>query len=155
MVYTEIKSINGKRYYYRALSLRKSNKILKKRVYLGCNLSNSELSKKEKMADEQLLHKKRKRMNKEIEKIKLKMINILKKYKVKKAGIFGSYARGEQKKNSDIDILIEPPKDMGLEFIGLQLELTKTLRKKVDLVSYKYIHHSLKDKILKSEIKII
>jgi predicted nucleotidyltransferase len=124
-------------------------------VYLGCNLSNSELSKKEKMADEQLLHKKRERMNKEIEKIKLKMINILKKYKVKKAGIFGSYARGEQKKNSDIDILIEPPKDMGLEFIGLQLELTKTLRKKVDLVSYKYIHHSLKDKILKSEIKII
>ena len=43
----------------------------------------------------------------EIDEIKLKIRRILKKHKVAKAGIFGSYARGEAKKNSDIDILIE------------------------------------------------
>ncbi len=41
------------------------------------------------------------------EEIKKKIAPILKKYNVTKAGIFGSYARGEQKRNSDVDILIE------------------------------------------------
>jgi len=46
-------------------------------------------------------------MTKEINKIKSKVKRILKKNGVVKAGIFGSYARGEQTKESDIDILIE------------------------------------------------
>lgn len=45
--------------------------------------------------------------NKEIARIKRLAVPVLKDNKVKKAGIFGSYARGEQKKRSDIDILIE------------------------------------------------
>ena len=43
-------------------------------------------------------------MDKRIERIKLKALPILKKYGVTKAGIFGSYATGKNKKNSDIDI---------------------------------------------------
>ena len=42
-------------------------------------------------------------MNKDIERIKLKALPILKKYGINKAGIFGSYATGKNKKNSDID----------------------------------------------------
>ncbi|KHO50976.1 MAG: hypothetical protein QT05_C0047G0025 [archaeon GW2011_AR13] len=42
-----------------------------------------------------------------LDSIKLKIARILKNYGVVRAGIFGSYARGEQKKDSDIDILIE------------------------------------------------
>lgn len=48
-------------------------------------------------------------MNK-IESIKKKIVPILKKHGVVRAGIFGSYARGEQNKNSDVDILIEVKK---------------------------------------------
>ena len=59
-------------------------------------------------------------MNKRIERIKLKALPILKKYGVAKAGIFGSYVRGENKKNSDIDILIQPPKGIGFGFVGIQ-----------------------------------
>ena len=33
--------------------------------------------------------------------------DILRKYKVKRIGLFGSYVRGEQKENSDIDFLVE------------------------------------------------
>ena len=97
-------------------------------------------------------------MNKEraeLGKIKPKIVRILKKYGVKKAVIFGSYARGEQKKRSDIDILIQPTKGMGLEFAGLALELEKKLGKKVDLVTYKYIHPLIREEVLKEEIKII
>ena len=78
---------------------------------------------------------------KDIEKIKKKIIPLLKKNKVVRAGIFGSYARGEQKKNSDIDILVEiNDKKMSLlGFIRLGRELEEALRKKVDLVEYSVI----------------
>ena len=72
-------------------------------------------------------------MKRNIMEIKRKVVPILRHYGIQKAGIFGSYARGEAKKNSDIDILIQPPRGMGLEFIGVKLELEKKLNKKVDL----------------------
>lgn len=93
--------------------------------------------------------------SKKIEKIKLKIIDILKKKGVVRAGIFGSYARGEEKKNSDIDILIQPPKGMGFGLAGIELELEKTLRMKVDLLTYKGVHPLLKERILNDEVKII
>lgn len=56
-------------------------------------------------------------------------------YKIKTLGVFGSYIRGEQKKKSDVDILVEFEKPLGLlEFVGLELQLSKLLGKKVDLV---------------------
>ena len=64
-------------------------------------------------------------MNKELLEIKRKAVPLLKKYGVVRAGIFGSYARGEQKKKSDVDILVKPGRKMGLEFVGLALELEK------------------------------
>lgn len=93
--------------------------------------------------------------NNVLDKIKPKIIEILKKKGIKKAGIFGSYARGEQEKNSDIDILIEPTKGMGMEFIRLNLELEKELGLKVDLVSYNGINPHLKKYILTGEVRII
>lgn len=94
--------------------------------------------------------------NKEIEEIKSKIIPVLKEYRVTKAGIFGSYARGEQKKNSDIDILIKIHDDAGLlEIIGLKLDLEKLIKRKVDLVEYETIRKELKKQILNDEIKIL
>ena len=92
----------------------------------------------------------------ELRKLQQKIVPILKSNNVVRAGIFGSYARGDFKKNSDIDILIMPPKDMSLlDISGIKIELEDNLNKKVDLVSYNYIHPSLKENILKSEVKII
>ncbi len=91
----------------------------------------------------------------ELQKLKPLLVRLLKKNGIKKAGIFGSYARGEQTKASDIDILIEPYKGMGLEFVGLAFDLEKELGKKVDLVTYKSLHPLLKKSILKDEVRII
>jgi predicted nucleotidyltransferase len=93
--------------------------------------------------------------NDEIEKLKPIIIKILKQKGIKKAAIFGSYARGDQKKDSDIDILIEPPKGMGLEFFGLNLELEKELGLKVDLLTYNSINCHIKEYILADEVRII
>ena len=60
-----------------------------------------------------------------------------KNYQVKDIGIFGSYVRGEQKKKSDVDILVEfdeSSKLRLLDFIGLENCLTDILGIKVDLV---------------------
>lgn len=57
------------------------------------------------------------------------------KFSIKKIGIFGSYARGEQKKRSDVDILVEffeEPSMFG--FIRAERYLTNLLGCKVDLV---------------------
>ena len=81
--------------------------------------------------------------------IQKKCGKIFQKYGVKKAAVFGSYARGEQKKNSDIDLLVEmPDKSTFFDFIGLQMELEDNLGKKVDLITYNSLHHLLKDIIL-------
>ncbi|BAU22619.1 hypothetical protein THC_0219 [Caldimicrobium thiodismutans] len=57
------------------------------------------------------------------------------KYKVSEIGIFGSYVRGEQKKKSDLDILVDFYEVPDLwSFIELQDFLSKELKVKVDLV---------------------
>ena len=152
MVYTEIKQKNEKKYYYRVRNMRESEKFKKQRIYLGVNLTKKDLSKKEEQADKKLMQDK---INKGLMKIKPKIIQILKKNKIKKAGIFGSYAKGDERKNSDIDILIEPPKGIGFGFAGIEIELSNKLKRKVDLVSYNGISPYLKEDILKEEIKII
>ena len=86
--------------------------------------------------------------------MKSKIINILKKHNIAKAGIFGSYSRGEQKKKSDIDILIEFNGSL-LDLVGIEMELEKKLGKKVDLLTYGGINPHLKEYILKGEVRII
>jgi len=94
--------------------------------------------------------------NKELEDLKIKIIPVLKEYKVTQAGIFGSYARGEQKKNSDIDILIKIHNDASLmTLIGLKMKLEKIIKRKVDLVEYETIRKELKEWILNDEIRIL
>ena len=90
------------------------------------------------------------------ENLKRKIVKILKKNNVVRAGIFGSYARGEQKKNSDIDILIEIKKRISLfDFAGIKIELEEKLGRKVDLVEYKVIKPRIRENILSSEVRII
>ncbi len=152
MTYTEIKQKNEKKYYYRVRNMRMGKKFKKQRIYLGVNLRKEELEKKEKNSDKKLMQEK---VNKTLNQIKPKIIQVLKKNKIKKAGIFGSYAKGEQKKNSDIDILVEPPKGIGFGFVGIEIELEKKLGKKVDLVTYKYISPYIKKRVLNEEVRIL
>ncbi len=57
------------------------------------------------------------------------------KYGVSLIAIFGSYSRGQQTKDSDVDILVDFKRPIGIEFIDLADELEHLLKTKVDLVS--------------------
>ena len=99
---------------------------------------------------------KRNKNTKEINRMKKIIVKILKKQVIKRAGIFGSYVTGKQTKNSDIDVLIEPTKEMSLlDVVGIELELKSKLKKDIDLITYGGLHHLLKEKILNEEIRII
>lgn len=67
-----------------------------------------------------------------------KIAEYFKTQPVLKAWIFGSYARGEQTAESDIDILIQPDKSVGLfKLSGMHLDLQELLNLEVDLVTVK------------------
>ncbi len=73
---------------------------------------------------------------KELARLNLHLPELRKKYHVQTLGIFGSVARGEARRNSDIDILVEFSRPIGFfAFIELEHRLSKILGKKVDLVS--------------------
>jgi uncharacterized protein len=73
-------------------------------------------------------------------------------FKVKEIGIFGSYVRGEESKESDVDILVEFYEPVGWEFFDLKEFLEEILDKEVDLVTVKALKPQIKDKILKEAI---
>jgi len=61
--------------------------------------------------------------------------SLFKNYAIKSLAIFGSYSRNEQNALSDVDILVEFHKKIGIKFIDLADELEEILDSKVDLVS--------------------
>ncbi len=74
--------------------------------------------------------------------VKKKILPLILPYGVKRVAIFGSFVRGEESSQSDIDLLItlkpageRPP--IGLKWFGLEEDLSRVLGRKVDLISDK------------------
>lgn len=94
-------------------------------------------------------------MNNQIDEIKKKLVEVLKKYRVKRASLFGSIVRGETTEESDIDLLVEfEGRRSLLDLAGLKLELQELLGRRVDVITYRSLHPLLKEKIL-SEQEVI
>lgn len=75
---------------------------------------------------------------------------IFSKYpEVRCAYLFGSYARGEANKNSDIDFLVVLKKQMGIEFFAIAAELEEKLNKKIDLITSNQL---IKNELLMKEV---
>ncbi len=82
------------------------------------------------------------------------IMTYLKPYQPEWVGVFGSYARGENRADSDLDILIKLSKPVSLlTFVRMERELSESLKIRVDLVSEggvknerlrQYIFHDLK-----------
>ena len=92
----------------------------------------------------------------QIKKILTSQKDILKnKYYVKEIGIFGSYVNGNFNKESDVDILVEFSKPVGLiKFIELEEYLKDLLSIKVDLVLRDGIKPALRNNILKQAVYV-
>ncbi len=77
------------------------------------------------------------------------------RFKVKEIGIFGSFVRGEEKDTSDLDILVELERPVGLiKFVGLQNYLSDELGENVDLVTKSALKPRIKKNILSEVVYI-
>lgn len=83
------------------------------------------------------------------------IVKIFKPYNPTKIGIFGSYGRGDNSSESDIDILYHFEQPISLfEKVTIKDDLEKLLETPVDLVAEGYLHPILKEHILR-ELQII
>lgn len=91
-----------------------------------------------------------------IEEVKEKALPILQRYGATRAGVFGSLVRGEMRRRSDIDILVELGRDLSLlDVVGIQQELEDALGRSVDLVEYEAIKARIRERILAEEVRIL
>ncbi|MBM4306250.1 MAG: nucleotidyltransferase family protein [Deltaproteobacteria bacterium] len=77
------------------------------------------------------------------------------KYGVAVVGVFGSYVRGEQKGQSDIDLLVDILRPISLfELVGAEIYLSEVLSVKVDLIPKRDVREELREIILAEAIAI-
>ncbi len=85
-----------------------------------------------------------------------RIIPLLKKYRITKAALFGSFARGTTKKKSDIDLLIDfKDKKTFIDLAALQHELEDALGRDVDLVTFRSLNPRLAPYILRDSVSIL
>lgn len=77
-------------------------------------------------------------------------VELNKRYKVRRIGLFGSYVKGQEMTKSDIDLLVdfEDTADF-LDLVGLGLFLEKKFNHKIDIVSQRAVREELKEIIFK------
>ncbi len=79
----------------------------------------------------------------------------LDEFGVKSIAIFGSFSRNEMTDKSDVDVLVEFNRAIGLfEFARLKIFLTELLGREVDLVTVDAIHKRMKSTILKEAVYV-
>jgi predicted nucleotidyltransferase len=82
-------------------------------------------------------------------------LNELKKYKVREIGVFGSVVRGEQKQESDIDVLVDFEENADLfDLVGLGLFLEERLGRKVDVVPKRALRKEIREFVLKEVVPV-
>lgn len=74
------------------------------------------------------------------------------KFQVSKIGVFGSFSRGNQRKSSDVDILVDFKKPIGWDFVSLKEYLEGVLDREVDLVTVRALKPRLRDSVLKEVV---
>jgi predicted nucleotidyltransferase len=65
------------------------------------------------------------------------------RYGVARLALFGSYAKGKPRPVSDVDLLVELERPLGLDFVALADDLEKTLGRRVDIATFDSFKRSL------------
>lgn len=88
-----------------------------------------------------------------IEELKGKLTPIFTKYGIIRAAVFGSYARGEAVKKSDINLLLYIDEEFELEnYINFKKEAEKAVKKNIDILEYRCINRLVEKDILQEAV---
>lgn len=72
---------------------------------------------------------------------------------VREAYLFGSVARDDARPDSDVDVLVELSRPMGLAFFDIQLALERWLGRPVDVVTPDALHDRLRERVLAEVVR--
>ncbi|MCL2649533.1 MAG: nucleotidyltransferase family protein [Candidatus Azobacteroides sp.] len=78
-------------------------------------------------------------------------------YPIEKAWVFGSYARGEETRRSDIDIMVRFDRDARIslfDYVGIMNELEDLFHKKVDLVEEGQLRRWVQESVERDKILV-
>ena len=88
--------------------------------------------------------------------LKSKIIPVLQQHDVIHAAVFGSFARGDEREDSDLDILVELGEGKTLlDLVALKLKLEEVLERKIDVVTHNALQPGIKERILEERVAII
>ena len=91
-----------------------------------------------------------------MEEIREKAVPILEDYGVERAAVFGSYARGEETEDSDVDLLVRIDDDLSLLDVSrLKIELEDVLGKEVDIVEEGVVKSGMEEYIEEDQVAIV
>jgi len=77
---------------------------------------------------------------------------VARRYRLQKVAVFGSAARGDMRKKSDVDLLIDvPPGTTLLDLVAMKKDFAERFNREIDVVTYDSLHHLLKDDILREQ----
>lgn len=81
---------------------------------------------------------------------------MLRRYGARRAGVFGSIARGQGHSHSGVDMLVELDDDKSLlDFVGLKLALEDALSREVDLVEYDAVKPVVRDRVMREQVQML
>ena len=91
-----------------------------------------------------------------VQSLKAQMLPVLRAYGVLRAGVFGSYAHGDHRPDSDLDLLVElPPGSSLLDLVGLQMDLAEALGIDVDANTYSALHPLMREQVMADEVRVL
>lgn len=95
-------------------------------------------------------------MQADLKKLKEEISHILRRHDVHRAALFGSFATGEAKQHSDVDILVEFKGQKSLlDLVALKIEMEEALQRKVDVLTYDSLAPLIRERVLKEQVIIV
>ncbi len=92
----------------------------------------------------------------DLDEIKARLRNLKpeleRRFGVRRIGVFGSVARGEEGAGSDVDILVELAEPIGWELIDLQDRLEEVLGRRVDLVTIGALREEMSASVMREVV---
>lgn len=84
------------------------------------------------------------------------IVDILRAHHITRASLFGSFARGAQTEQSDVDILVEFAEGQSLLTLAdVELSLSDLLRRPVEVVTFRSLDHRIRANVLKEQVPIL
>lgn len=94
-------------------------------------------------------------MTEKLQDLRARMAPTLASYGVVRASVFGSWARGEARDDSDLDMLVQFEEGRSLlDLVGLQQDLSDELGVNADVVTFESLHPLLRDQVLREQVPL-